>query len=39
MPPIPIAVHNIQDRSAVVARRSWEVGWSFGSEVVILTHS
>src|SRR5512133_2698186 len=39
MPPIPIAVHSIQDRSAVVARRSWEVGWSFGSEVVIVPHS
>jgi hypothetical protein len=39
IPPIPMAVHSIQDRSAVVARRSWGVAWSFGSEVVIVTHS
>ena len=39
IPPIPMAVHTIQDKSAVEARRSWGVAWSFGSEVVIVTHS
>jgi hypothetical protein len=37
IPPIPIAVHSIQDKSAVVARRAWGVAWSFASEVVIVT--
>jgi hypothetical protein len=37
IPPIPIAAHSIQDRSAVVARRSWRAAWSFGSDVVMVT--
>src|SRR5829696_8980205 len=39
IPPIPIAVHSIQDRSAVGVWRSSGVGWSFGSGVVMVTQA
>jgi hypothetical protein len=39
IPPIPIAVHNIHDRSAVATRPSWGTGRSFGSGVVVVTQA
>ena len=39
IPPIPIAVHGIQDKSAVAARRPSRVAWAFGSDIILVTQT